>query len=229
MSAALLEAVARHERPPVLRSYRPLPTVAFGRRDTFLPGFAAAADAARRHGYVPVIRAPGGRAAAYDQGCLVIEEIVPSEDAMAGMHERFALDAERHAAGLRALGVDARVGEVPGEYCPGTFSVNAGGARKLIGAAQRVIRGGWLLATVVVVQDVARLRGVLEAVYTALELEWDPGTAGAVADEVPGLGVHDVERALLDVYAERYRLVAGTLPSDAAARERLARHVPASG
>jgi octanoyl-[GcvH]:protein N-octanoyltransferase len=46
LAAVLLDAVARGQRGPVLRSYRPPPTAAFGRRDTFLPGFAAAAEAA---------------------------------------------------------------------------------------------------------------------------------------------------------------------------------------
>ena len=84
---------------------------------------------------------------------------------------------------------DARVGEVEGEYCPGEFSVNARGRVKLIGAAQRIIRGAWLLSSVVVVDGAETLRAVLEDVYAALGLEWDPGTVGAVAEEAPGVGV----------------------------------------
>ena len=40
-------------------------------------------------------------------------------------YERFEEVAGLIADALRALGVDARVGEVPGEYCPGAYSVNA--------------------------------------------------------------------------------------------------------
>jgi len=40
------------------------------------------------------------------------------------------------AAAFRRLGVDARVGEVSGEYCPGAHSVNARGATKLISGAE---------------------------------------------------------------------------------------------
>jgi hypothetical protein len=69
---------------------------------------------------------------------------------------------------------------------------------------------------------------VLESVYAALELEWNPSSVGAVADEVPGVGVHDVQRAFLDVYGERHQLVDVALPSDREARARLARHVPGS-
>src|ERR1700755_32297 len=87
----------------------------------------------------------------------VIDETAPAPDAMADVAARFADEAESQAQALRSLGVDARVGEVPGEYCPGRFSVNAGGETKLIGAAQRIIRGAWLFSSVVVVDGSARL------------------------------------------------------------------------
>jgi lipoate-protein ligase A len=226
LAAVLLDAVARGERGPALRCYRPRPTVAFGRRDTFLPGFASAASAARDHGFVPVIRAPGGRAAAYDEGCLVLDEIMPAKDSLTGIQDRFAREAESQAEALRRLEIDARVGEVPGEYCPGAFTVNARGRKKLIGAAQRLVRGGWLLSTVVVVENAARVRSVLESVYDALGLEWDPASVGAVAEEAPRVSVDDVEQALLSDYARRYRLVPAPIPRDAlaAAGERVARH-----
>jgi octanoyl-[GcvH]:protein N-octanoyltransferase len=200
LASALLSAVAAGRRGPVLRTYQPGPTVAFGRRDAFLPGFASAARAAREHGFAPVLRAQGGRAAAYDERCIVLDEIMPSADSMSGIQDRFAHDADRHAQTLRALGVDARVGEVPGEYCPGPYTVNARGERKLLGSAQRIVRGGWLLSTVVVVDGAARLRAVLDDVYRALELAWDAETVGAIADEASGAGIDVVEAALLASY-----------------------------
>jgi octanoyl-[GcvH]:protein N-octanoyltransferase len=223
---ALLAMVAAGRRGPVLRCYRPPPTVGFGRRDGFLPGFSRAAAAAKRRGFAPVIRGTGGRAAAYDEGCLVLDEILPASDSMSGIRERFADQAGRQAQALRGLGVDARVGEVPGEYCPGEFSVNACGRTKLIGAAQRIIRGAWLFSTVVVVQSAGRLRAVLEAVYAELSLEWDPSTTGSVADEVPGVTIEVVQRALLGEYARRYRLMPASLGLRelAVARELLGRH-----
>ena len=228
LSAALLEMVARGERGPVLRSYRPLPTVAFSRRDTFLPGFERAAAAARARGFAPVIRPAGGRAAAYDEGCLIVDEIMPAADSMAEIRERFAEGATLQAAALRRLGVDARVGEVAGEYCPGEFSVNARGETKLIGSAQRIVRGAWLLSAVVVVTSADRLRPVLEEVYRALGLEWMPATTGAVGAEVPGATVDDVEQAFLDAYAAPYALTPAS-PTSAeleAARAALTRTQP---
>ncbi|HEY2440089.1 MAG TPA: hypothetical protein VGI07_07665 [Solirubrobacteraceae bacterium] len=226
VSSALLKMVASGERRPVLRCYRPLATVAFGSRDRFLPGFARAAAAAGRHGFVPVIRAAGGRAAAYDPGCLVLDEIMPAADSMSAMRERFADGAERQAQALRGLGVDARVGEVAGEYCPGEFSVNARGEVKLIGSAQRIIRGAWLFATVVVVESTDALRPVLEDVYAELGLEWHPATTGSVAGEVPGVSIEDVQRALLAQYDGRYGLAAAPLTEQdlAAAHGLIGRH-----
>ncbi|MBV8219933.1 MAG: lipoate--protein ligase family protein [Solirubrobacterales bacterium] len=218
---ALLRLVAEGRRGPVLRSYRPHPTVAFGRRDTFLPGFERAVAAARKRNFTSVVRGAGGRAAAYDSGCLVFDEIMPAEDSTEGIQARFAIEAELQARALRRLGVDARVGHVPGEYCPGEFSVNARGRTKLIGAAQRIVHGGWLLSTVVVIESGPRIKAVLEDVYAELGLEWDPATAGAVADEIPGMSVENVREAILAQYAERAALTPRPLAADelAAAKE----------
>ena len=198
--------------------------MAFGRRDTFLPGFATAVAAARRRGFTPVIRGAGGRAAAYDDGCLIFDEVMPADGS--GIRERFADDAHRHAQALQGLGVDARVGEVAGEYCPGEFSVNARGRVKLIGAAERIVRGAWLHSSVVVVEGAAGLRAVLEDVYSSLGLDWDPGTAGDVSTESPGVEVEEVRAVLIDEYAKRYRLTPATIgePELARARELLDRH-----
>jgi len=211
LAPALLARVAEGSRAPLVRVYRPWPTVAFGRRDSFLPGFAAAAAAARRHGFAAAIRSAGGRAAAYHDACLVVEEVIAAADANAGIQERFAAEAERQADALRGLGVDARVGEVPGEYCPGAFSVNARGQAKLIGAAQRTVSGAWLFSSVVVVDGSAQLRAVLEEVYAALGLEWNPASVGAVVDERPDVTLGQVKAALLAPLAARYRLTLAQL------------------
>jgi hypothetical protein len=52
---------------------------------------------------------------------------------------------------------------------------------------------------------------VLEPVYAALELDWDPATVGAVAEETPGGSWEVVRDALLAGYAERFRLVEDSL------------------
>jgi octanoyl-[GcvH]:protein N-octanoyltransferase len=199
-SRSLLRGVAAGELEPTLRVYRPPPTVAFGKLDAIRPGYEAAREAARAHGFEPVLRAPGGHAAAYHEQSLGLDRVVAAADAIPHVHEWFREAASALAAALASLGVDARVGAVPREYCPGDYSVNARGRVKLAGVAQRVVRGASLLGATVVVRDGARVRAVLHDVYSALELDWDEATAGAVEDEVPGVTVDDVERAVLAAF-----------------------------
>lgn len=203
---------------PTLRLYRPEPTVAFGQRDTRLPGFADAEQACRNNGFEPLVRRAGGRAAAYHRGTLVVDHIEPDQDAIAGSKTRFGYFGELFAEALRSVGVLAAVGEIPGEYCPGEFSVHGTGPGdgtqiKLVGTAQRVVAGGWLFSSVIVVQDSAPIRKVLTDTYAALGLEWEPSTAGAADDLVPGLDVDAVEKALLETYAGHANLEAAPFSS----------------
>jgi lipoate-protein ligase A len=198
-SHALLRRVAAGELGDVLRLYRPPATVAFGKLDTLRRGFPRAVEAARAHGYEPVLRLPGGHAAAYHRDSLCVDVVWALDDPVPGTHERFASEGERLAGALRTLGVDAHVGEVPGEYCPGAYSVNARGRVKLIGTAQRLIRGASLLGASVVVGDGPGIRAVLDDVYAALELPWDASTAGAIDEEVP-VTLDAVEAALTSAY-----------------------------
>jgi lipoate-protein ligase A len=202
LSHALLLRAAARELPSLVRLYRPGPTVAFGKLDTLRPGYPAAAAAARRHGYEPVLRMPGGHAAAYHHQSLGIDVVYAVADPLPGTHDRFRETAERLAGALSELGVDARVGEVPGEYCPGAYSVNARGRVKLVGTAQRIVRGAALVGAMIVVRDGAHVREVLREVYERLDLEWNDATAAAVAEEVPGVSVVEVEEAVLAAYTE---------------------------
>ncbi len=215
----LLQKVKTGAAGPMLRLYRPAPTVAFGQRDANLPGFGAAAQACRDLGFEPLVRKAGGRAAAYHEGTLVVDHLEPSPDAIAGAKGRFSLFGELLAGALRNAGVDAAVGEIPGEYCPGEFSVHGTDPLaperriKLIGTAQRVVSGGWLFSSVIVVENSAPIRAVLEASYAALGLDWDPATAGAVNDLVPHLDVDAIEASVLETYARYARLTSADFGS----------------
>ena len=214
VDAAIGEALLEAElEGPVLRVARPAPTVGFGRLDGVRPGFAAAAVAARANGFVPVLRTPGGHAAAYHLGSLLVELVAPEADPIGGMRERFRTFSATLAAALRTLGIDARVGEVDGEYCPGEFSVNAGGTVKLAGVAQRIKRRSWMVGAELVVEDGAPVRRVLTDVYAALGLDLDPATAAAVEDVAPGVTVDDVERAVVEAFG-----ISGLLPLTPALR-----------
>ena len=215
--------MAAREAPATARLYRPGATVAFGRLDRLRDGFGAAVRAAREHGFAPVLRSAGGHAAAYTDAALVYEEITPQPRLAVEVRGRFEGLARLLAGALASLGADARVGEVHGEYCPGEFSVNAGGAIKLAGIAQRVVSRAALVSAVVVVGDGERVRSVLSDVNAHLGLEWAPRTAGALDEVVPGVEVAAVRDALL---ARRGGLEVASLDAAtlALARELLDRH-----
>ena len=195
----------------VLRVYSPDPTAAFTRRDSRSPGYDAAGALARASGFAPVVRPQGGRVAAYHRGSVVVDHVLRTDRPHDGLVDRFRRFAELHAGVLGRLGVDARIGELPGEYCPGEFSVNAGGLHKIAGSAQRVTRDGWAFSTVVQVSGSARLREVMDRVHDALGHPYDGATVGAVEDHVPGITVEDVTAALLEAYGDPRRV---SLPAD---------------
>jgi lipoate-protein ligase A len=172
--------------------------VAFGKLDLASPGYPDAAHAARAGGFEAVKRLAGGRAAVFCEHTIAFAWAGTADDVWAGTHERFRNIAGIVERALRRLGVDARVGEVPREYCPGDYSVNAGGRIKLAGIGQRLIKGAWHIGGVIVVSDGERVRDILVPVYEALGLDWDPATAGAVADVAPGVTWDDVAGALAD-------------------------------
>jgi octanoyl-[GcvH]:protein N-octanoyltransferase len=224
VNRALLERVGAGELPETLRLARPGPIVAFAKRDAVAPGYADAVRAARAGGFEAILRLAGGRAAVFHEGTLALSHAVPDPDPRPGIHERFEATAALLARSLGRLGVDARVGEVPGEYCPGGYSVNAGGERKLAGIGQRLISGASHMGGVIVANGEQRIRDVLIPVYAALGLDWDPATAGSA-----GVSVEELEAAILADYAELYDLEEAELDADtlALARELGPQHISA--
>jgi octanoyl-[GcvH]:protein N-octanoyltransferase len=226
VSRATLELVSGGDLPETLRLHRPGAMVAFGPRDLVEPGAPAAVAAATARGFAAVERLAGGRAAVFHEGTVALSWAIPDATPREGIRARFELLAEIVADSLRSLGVDARVGEVPGEYCPGEHSVNARGERKLMGVGQRVVVRAAHVGGVVVVSGADRVRDVLAPVYSALEMSWDPATVGSVEDEVPGTGWDQVAGSLVDRFAHRFDLEEGRLPEAVLARARdlLPRH-----
>lgn len=225
VSRALLERVGAGELPATLRVWRPGAMVSFGRLDAATPSFPDAVLAARARGYEAVLRVGGGRAAVFHAGTLAFGLARADADPRVGTYERYRASAELVAVALRDAGVDASVGEIAGEYCPGAHSVSAGGRLKLAGIAQRVTLRASYTEGVIVVADGAAVRDVLMPVYAALGLAWDPATAGAVEDVLPGADLDLVERALLDRYGAAHdlrpaRIDDGTLAVAAALEER---------
>lgn len=181
-SLVLLQRVAAGEATDAVRLFSPAPTVAFSRRESLHPRFALAADAARAAGYLPVVRPAGGRAVVLDEDWLVVD-LVSSETARRDDGEVFRERGRDFADLARGWGVDARLGGVAGEYCPGEWSVNARGAVKLVGTAQRVVRGARLFTASIPLRLSERAHGLLVEVNGILDLAWDPATVGSLAEE----------------------------------------------
>lgn len=198
----LLARVGRGDHPPALRVYQPGPTVAFSRRETRHTGYPAAVAAAGRHGFEAVVRNTGGQAVVYGPGSLVVELIAPDPSPADRLRARFAAFAAALASALRAVGVDAGVGRLDGEFCPGDFSVRGSGRVKLAGTAQRLVAKAWLCSASIVVRDAAPLRAVLVEVYRGLEVEWRPETLAAVEDLVAGATVDEVLAAVSSTLGE---------------------------
>jgi lipoate-protein ligase A len=197
LSRVLLDQVAAGDRGPTVRLSRPARVIAFGRRDLKAPGYPEAVAAARSAGFGAMERISGGRAAAYCEGTLSLTVTLPDPMPARQTSARFEWAASTARDALLGLGIDARIGEIEGEYCPGAFSVNSGGRTKLVGIGQRMIPGAAHIGFVIAVSGSALIRQVLEPVYSALELDWNPATVGAVDDELPGTGLEDTEAALL--------------------------------
>jgi lipoate-protein ligase A len=209
-SHALLRRVARKDLDETLRLYVPDDAVMFSMLDAHRSGFKKALQQADERGFPGVFRLAGGHAALFHSQCLAFAWAMPATKSHQGIRSRFELVSQWIQRGLARAGVPAQVGEVPGEYCPGEYSVNALGKKKLMGVGQRVIRGAAHVGGVIVVREAERIRDILTDVYADLELDWDPDTAGAVEDTVPGVTPEDVLQALL----EELREFRGVEPTD---------------
>ena len=150
-------------------------------------------------------RLSGGRAAAFTEGAISFTLTLPDPRPAERTNQRFEQWTGLVRDAFTDLGVDARIGPVAREYCPGEFSVNAGGQIKLAGVGQRMIRGAAHIGFVILVSGTDLVSEVLEPVYERLGLEFDPATVGSLEDVSPGIGREEVEAALL----RRLRVLAG--------------------
>jgi len=228
VSRALLEAAAAGAGPEAFRLFVPGRVLAFGARDATHPGYSAATAAARAEGFAPVERLAGGRAAVFHEHTLAFAWALPDPEPRRTIHPRFQELADLVVDALASLGVSARVGEVPGEYCPGAHSVNAGG-RKVMGVGQRLVAGAAHVGGVVVVDDPGLVNRALTPVYQCLGFAWDPAATGSVADTVPAT-VNGVAEALVAALASRHEVVEAALPAAVLERaEALAALAPPPG
>lgn len=220
LARLLLEQVASGQRGPTLRIARTGPAVAFGRRDTVSPGYREAATRGVEMGYPGIARISGGRATAYVGETLVLGLTLPDREPARRTGQRFDLVAGTILSALGRLGLDASVGRLPGEYCPGDHSIILSREVKVAGLGQRMVSRAAHVGVVMTVSGAAELREVLVPVYGALGLELDPDTAGALDAGGKRLAMEDVEQALVTAFGGEADLLETELDprTEAAAR-----------
>lgn len=202
ISHALLRRVAAGTVAESLRLYIPGKALLFSSLDARRPGYAEALDLAEGAGFPPVIRLAGGQAAAFLEESIAFAWAMPDSDARLHIRPRFERLANWIAKSLQRLGLDARVGALPGEYCPGEFSVNIAGRVKVMGIGQRVIRGAAHVGGVLTVGQTELLQETLAPIYQALDLPFTRATAGGLADFDPTLRCESVMEALIESLLE---------------------------
>ena len=185
VSTSLVDLAASTDTPAV-RVWSPPRQVAFGRRDRNAAGYERARSAASERGFPPVDRAVGGHAVAYTGDTLAFALARPTDELRTGIGARYDAAIEDLSGAIRACGVDTAEGEPPKAFCPGSYSLQAdgtlGASGKIAGLAQRVRAEVAIVAGIVIARDADAIAAVLDPVYDALDVPFDPSSVGSVAD-----------------------------------------------
>jgi octanoyl-[GcvH]:protein N-octanoyltransferase len=214
--------------PSTMRLYVPGREVAFGKRDAVTPQYPAAVAAARSAGFTPVERLAGGRAAVFTEHTIAFSLALAESDPRTTIHRRFREMSELVVAAIARLGIESEIGEIPGEYCPGEFSVNHRHRIKLMGVGQRLAKHAAHVGGVITVNRTDLLLRALIPVYRALELEWRPTTTGTLGDIEPAANNDSVLAVLKAELAARFNVTRGRVDDGMAeeARSLAHRHLP---
>lgn len=182
----LFEEVASGERPATFSISPSVRHVGVTRRDTHRPGFEKAVRAAEAEGYPTLVRGAGGGAIAGGPGTFGFSIIRPAEDGedlRMGNSKRYDEATSLALAAFRRLGVEAEIGEVRDEFCPGDQSIRVGdfeSGMKLCGIAQRVTKRAASVGGIVLVEGEEELARILTLLYSAMNLPFRPASAGSL-------------------------------------------------
>jgi len=207
LARALLHSVSSGETGETFRIYSPGRVLAFGKRDTTAGGFQSAAAASREYGYVPLVRLAGGRAAVFHEDTLAFGWTLPIDNPRDGIQARFEFLAEMLVRVFARVGVDSVIGEIAGEYCPGRFSIHHRNGRKVMGVGQRLSKTAAHVGGVIVVDGAAKINEVLDPVYGALGVEFDPTATGALRELATDLTLTQVSDAIVAELSEFAEIV----------------------
>ena len=197
ISSAILKQVSDGHLKETLRLFKPKRTLAFAPRDIRDPNYQKAVDSAIAHGFQPVKRLTGGRAAVFHEGTLGFAWTIPDENPRFNVDLRFKIVSNLIKNSLCDLGFDARVGEVAGEYCSGKYSVNLNGTIKVMGVGQKLAPRASHIGGVIVVNNSQLTKSILGDIYQDLEIDWIPETAGSLDDINNTIKIEDVKNSII--------------------------------
>jgi octanoyl-[GcvH]:protein N-octanoyltransferase len=208
----IFEQVAAGVRPPTVSITPSTRHVGVTNRDTFRPGFADAVRASREEGYPVLVRSSGGGATAAHYGTFGFSIIRPATDSepRRTVRDRYDEAAALVLGALSRLGVQAEIGEVQDEFCPGDHSIRVGAwedGAKVVGIAQRVTRRATSVGGIVLVEGEEDLARVLARVYAAMRLSFRPESVGSLHRAGSRAGVEEVIDAFAAQAALRYGAV----------------------
>lgn len=228
LNKLIVDRVSAGEMESSIRLYVPAREVAFARRDAVAPQYPAAVAAAEAVGFTAVERLAGGRAAVFTEHTIAFSLAIAEADPRTTIHKQFQEMSEIIVTALGRLGIESAIGEVPGEYCPGDFSVHHQHRIKLMGVGQRLAKRAVHVGGVIAVNRTDLLLRALVPVYRALELEWRPGTTGSLGDIVREISNDSVLAALKAELATRFELTRNRIDDGLAdeARSLSHRYVP---
>jgi octanoyl-[GcvH]:protein N-octanoyltransferase len=166
----------------IVRFRVPRPTAALSPQDTSHAQQDKVKAQMRARGFEPIERGTGGRLTVFDEKAFAVAIIAPHEDSKRDILQRFELLSSVIASALKSLDIDARVGEIPNEYCPGKYSINAEGRVKLVGVAQRITSHVYQMGAVITIErSTAAIQAIAEA-YKTMALPFDEATYGSVTE-----------------------------------------------
>lgn len=194
----------RNRGVPGLRVWTPPSHVSFGRRDANSNNFQRVRTRVEDRGYPTAVRQSGGRAVVHTEGTLAVLLALPTDDGeRITLQDRYDAALECFRSALKEGGVEAERGEPPNSFCPGSHSLQIGGC-KVLGLAQRVRRDVAMLTAILIVRDEGTVADVLEPIYEALGVPFDPTTVGSLTSAGGSADRDRVGDAIVAAFEDRF-------------------------